>query len=161
MSEAGSRFAVACGPRWAGCPQTVTAAPGSASARRLVSWLPAKAARRASAPWVKWVQPSKWTGTTRADGEDLGGLGGPVAGEGQVGAVEAVGDLDGTGEEDGHVDPAGARGDRAHHVQRRVVAGYVHRVEPGATEQEADHRAGDVVGPVGPVLGRHGGDRHR
>ena len=49
------------------CPssrQTVTAAPGSASARRLVSWLPANAARSASAPWVKWVQPWKWTGTT-------------------------------------------------------------------------------------------------
>jgi hypothetical protein len=43
--------------------QTLTAAPGSASARRSVSWLPANAPRRACAPWVKWVQPSKCTGT--------------------------------------------------------------------------------------------------
>jgi alkylmercury lyase len=72
-------------------------------------------------------------GHDRSDAEDLGGLGGPVAGERQIGAIEAVGDLDGTGEEHGHVDP-GPVGDCAHDVQRRA------RRRLGSLP---DHRRGD------------------
>jgi hypothetical protein len=62
--------------------------------------------------------------------------------------------LNRSGEQNRHVDTADPLGDRAHHVKRGVIARHIDPVLAVRLKQEADHRPGDVVGPVGAVLGR-------
>ena len=56
---------------------------------------------------------------------------------------------------------ADAGRDRLDDGDRGVVPADVDGRDAVAGQHEADHRAGQVVGPVGAMLGRHGGDRER
>src|SRR5690242_9949006 len=93
--------------------------------------------------------------------EDLGCLRGGVGRERQVGAVEALRHADRAAEEDRELDRARALGDRAHDVDRGVVAADVERRRLVGGEHEADHRPRDRVAALGTVQGGNGGDRDR
>lgn len=92
--------------------------------------------------------------------EDQRGLGGPIGGEREVGAVEAARQLDRAGEEQRDVDGSAARGDLADDVERGVVAGDIDRRQVVRGQPEADDRAGDLLAARRPVQRRERGDRH-